>query len=65
MGGSKGDVLMRIFWPLNFPRKEQPGVLVGWRNSETDIFVVAILNGVNVRCFFFLNLFFLFFSLSS
>jgi phosphatidylinositol glycan class Q protein len=52
MGGSKsssGDVLMRIFWPLNYPRDDEPGVLVGWRNSETDIFVVTILNGVNVR----------------
>jgi phosphatidylinositol glycan class Q protein len=43
------DVLMRIFWPLDFLRHDDPGVLVGWRNSETDFFVVAILNGVNVR----------------
>jgi len=49
MGGSRDDVLMRIFWPLDFPRNDQAGILVGWRNSETDIFVVAILNGVNVR----------------
>lgn len=39
---------MRVFWPLDFPRNSQPGVLVGWRNSELDIFVVDIMNGVDV-----------------
>ncbi|KAF8253691.1 Gpi1-domain-containing protein [Wilcoxina mikolae CBS 423.85] len=47
MGAVSEDVLMRIFWPLNFPRNGQSGLLVGWRNSKTDIFVVAIVNGVN------------------
>ncbi|CAZ85429.1 unnamed protein product [Tuber melanosporum] len=45
--GSNG--LMRVFWPLDFQRSSQPGVLVGWRNSELDIFVVDILNGVDSR----------------
>jgi hypothetical protein len=40
--------LMRVFWPLDFPRNSQPGVLVGWRNSALDIFVVDILNGLDV-----------------
>lgn len=39
---------MRVFWPLDFPRNSQPGVLVGWRNSELDIFVVDIMNSVDV-----------------
>src|ERR1051326_3013476 len=40
--------LMRVFWPSNAPRGPSSGVLVGWRNSELDIFVVAILQGVEV-----------------
>lgn len=38
--------LMRIFWPLDIPKTIAPGVLVGWRNSELDVFVVAILEDV-------------------
>ncbi|CUS15625.1 unnamed protein product [Tuber aestivum] len=45
--GSNG--LMRVFWPLDFQRNSRPGILVGWRNSELDIFVVDILNGVDGR----------------
>ena len=51
MGSSKAsdNALMRIFWPLDFRRSEQaPGVLVGWRNSDMDIFVVAVIRGINV-----------------
>lgn len=44
--GSNG--LMRVFWPLDFPRNNRPGVIVGWRNSALDIFVVDILNGLDV-----------------
>lgn len=44
--GSNG--LMRVFWPLDFPRNSQTGVLVGWRNSKLDVFVVDIMNGVDV-----------------
>ena len=51
--GSNG--LMRVFWPLDFQRSSQPGVLVGWRNSELDIFVVDILNGVDVGFFHGVN----------
>lgn len=42
------DGLMRIFWPRDIPRSDSPGVIVGWRNSGLDIFVVAILEDVDV-----------------
>jgi hypothetical protein len=42
------DGLMRIFWPLDIPRTVSPGVIVGWRNSELDFLVVAILEDVEV-----------------
>lgn len=41
--------LMRIFWPSDAPRETSPGVLVGWRNSELDVFVVSILQDVELR----------------
>lgn len=41
--------LMRIFWPSDTPTKPTAGVLVGWRNSELDIFVVTVLRDVEVR----------------
>lgn len=40
--------LMRIFWPSDAPIGDSPGVLVGWRNSELDVFVVSILQDVEV-----------------
>jgi phosphatidylinositol glycan class Q protein len=40
--------LMRIFWPSDAPTAPLPGVLVGWRNSGLDVFVVAILQDVEV-----------------
>lgn len=40
--------LMRIFWPLDIQRTGAPGVIVGWRNSECDLFVVSILEHVDV-----------------
>ncbi|KAK6592580.1 N-acetylglucosaminyl transferase component [Botrytis cinerea] len=43
------DGLMRIFWPRDIPRSDSPGVIVGWRNSGLDIFVVAILEDVDAR----------------
>lgn len=43
------DGLMRIFWPLDIPRSNSPGIIVGWRNSGLDVFVVAILEDVDVR----------------
>lgn len=42
------DGLMRIFWPLDIPKSDKPGIIVGWRNSGLDIFVVAILEDVAV-----------------
>ena len=42
------DGLMRIFWPADIPRSDRPGVIVGWRNSGLDLFVVAILEDVDV-----------------
>ncbi|KAH7393888.1 N-acetylglucosaminyl transferase component-domain-containing protein [Phaeosphaeria sp. MPI-PUGE-AT-0046c] len=41
--------LMRVFWPSDAPRDSLPGVLVGFRNSATDIVVVGILQGVDFR----------------
>ena len=42
------DGLMRIFWPLDIPRTDTPGIIVGWRNSGLDVFIVAILEDVEV-----------------
>jgi hypothetical protein len=54
MASGNENGLMRIFWPLDFPRSSEPGVLVGWRNSEHDVFVVDVLNGVDVGLSVFL-----------
>jgi len=40
--------LMRVFWPSDAPRDNVPGVLVGWRNSDLDVLVVGVLQGVDV-----------------
>jgi phosphatidylinositol glycan class Q protein len=40
--------LMRIFWPSDVPRNPLPGVLVGFQNSQSDAFVVGILQQVEV-----------------
>lgn len=40
---------MRVFWPLDAPRDDIPGVLVGWRNSDLDVLVVGVLQGVDAR----------------
>ena len=40
--------LLRIFWPSDLPKDKRQGTIVGWRNSELDIFVVSILQGVEV-----------------
>lgn len=42
---------MRVFWPTDVPKSDSPGVVVGWRNSVLDVFVVAILDHVDVRLF--------------
>lgn len=41
--------LIRIFWPSDISRSTSPGVIIGWRNSELDIFVLAVLLDVEVR----------------
>ncbi|KAH8727078.1 N-acetylglucosaminyl transferase component-domain-containing protein [Phaeosphaeriaceae sp. PMI808] len=43
------NALMRIFWPSDAPNTPSPGVLVGFRNFESDIFVVGILQHVELR----------------
>jgi hypothetical protein len=43
------DGLLRVFWPYDLPRSSAPGVIVGWRNSELDLFVLAVLEDVEVR----------------
>ena len=40
--------LLRIFWPSDSPRNTARGTIVGWRNSELDIFVVSVLQDVEV-----------------
>jgi phosphatidylinositol N-acetylglucosaminyltransferase subunit Q len=45
--------LMRIFWPLDIPRTNAPGVIVGWRNSELDVLVVSILEDVEASTLLF------------
>jgi phosphatidylinositol glycan class Q protein len=42
------NALTRVLWPSDAPRTSLPGVLVGFRNSETDVFVVAVLEEVEV-----------------
>ncbi|KAL2112697.1 hypothetical protein VUR80DRAFT_6724 [Thermomyces stellatus] len=43
------DGLMRIFWPADIPRSTFPGVIVGWKNSDLDYFVVAVLDVADAR----------------
>jgi phosphatidylinositol glycan class Q protein len=42
------DGLMRVFWPTDVRESDRPGVVVGWRNSTLDVFVVAVLDDVEV-----------------
>lgn len=46
---STNNPLMRVFWPIDISKTQSPGVLVGWRNSELDLFVVAALLGADAR----------------
>ncbi|KAI0399452.1 N-acetylglucosaminyl transferase component [Xylaria palmicola] len=43
------DGLMRVFWPSDVVVTDLPGVLVGWRNSDLDVVVVAVLDHVEPR----------------
>lgn len=40
--------LLRIFWPSDSPKDRGQGTILGWRNSNLDIFVVSIQTGVEV-----------------
>lgn len=42
------DGLLRVFWPNDLPRSTVSGVIVGWRNSELDLFVLSVLEDVDV-----------------
>ncbi|KAK5995587.1 N-acetylglucosaminyl-phosphatidylinositol biosynthetic protein gpi1 [Cladobotryum mycophilum] len=41
------DGLMRVFWPTDLRKSDRPGVVVGWRNSTLDVFVVTVLEDVD------------------
>ncbi|KAI1435839.1 N-acetylglucosaminyl transferase component [Xylaria sp. CBS 124048] len=43
------DGLMRVFWPSDVVTSDLSGVLVGWRNSDLDVVVVAVLDHVDPR----------------
>ena len=43
----EGACLMRVFWPSDAVRGVS-GVIVGWRNSEYDYFVVDVMQGFEV-----------------
>ncbi|KAK2873726.1 hypothetical protein FQN49_002124 [Arthroderma sp. PD_2] len=43
------DGLLRVFWPYEVELSDAPGVIVGWRNSEFDLFVVSVLEHVEAR----------------
>ncbi|ETI29456.1 hypothetical protein G647_01909 [Cladophialophora carrionii CBS 160.54] len=43
------DGMLRVFWPNNLSRTTSPGVIVGWRNSSFDLFVITVLEDVEVR----------------
>lgn len=43
------DGMLRVFWPNNLTRTITPGVIVGWRNSDLDLFVITVLEDVEVR----------------
>ncbi|KAL9000840.1 MAG: hypothetical protein Q9169_000594 [Polycauliona sp. 2 TL-2023] len=41
--------LLRIFWPSDSLRCKDGGTILGWRNSDLDIFVVSILQDAEPR----------------
>ncbi|KAI9728440.1 MAG: phosphatidylinositol N-acetylglucosaminyltransferase subunit gpi1 [Chrysothrix sp. TS-e1954] len=40
---------MRVFWPADAIKSDKPGVLIGWRNSETDLLIAAVLHDAQPR----------------
>ena len=43
---TSGQEVLRIFWPVDTLRSVKQGVVVGWKNSDTDIVVVSVLEDV-------------------
>jgi phosphatidylinositol glycan class Q protein len=41
--------LLRIFWPSDAPRSNAQGIILGWRNSDLDLFVISIIQDVEVK----------------
>ena len=52
----EGNGLLRIFWPSDAPKSNTQGTMIGWRNSPLDVFVVSILQEVEVKQLKFLAL---------
>ena len=48
-----GNGLLRIFWPSDAPRNKNHGTIIGWRNSPSDVFVISILQDVEVTLYQF------------
>jgi phosphatidylinositol N-acetylglucosaminyltransferase subunit Q len=44
-----GDGMLRVFWPSSLTRTTSPGVIVGWRNSALDLFIITVLEDSEVR----------------
>ena len=42
------DGMLRVFWPNSLDRTATPGVIVGWMNSDHDLFVITVLEDVEV-----------------
>lgn len=45
----KNNGLLRVFWPLDSIVAGVSGVLVGWRNSETDFLIASVLANTELR----------------
>ncbi|KAL8695354.1 MAG: hypothetical protein Q9218_000113 [Villophora microphyllina] len=45
----KANGLLRIFWPADIPRSTEQGTILGWKNSNLDIFIVSVLQGVEPK----------------
>ncbi|KAI1619822.1 N-acetylglucosaminyl transferase component-domain-containing protein [Exophiala viscosa] len=43
------DGMLRVFWPNYLTRTTTPGIIVGWRNSELDFFVITVLEDVEIH----------------
>ncbi|KAI5290396.1 phosphatidylinositol N-acetylglucosaminyltransferase subunit gpi1 [Ascosphaera aggregata] len=40
------DGLLRVFWPSDLRLSSSPGVIIGWKNSDQDLFVLTVLDHV-------------------